>query len=184
MQKKPNWLLIAGLSAAGLCVFCCVAAGAIALAYPSLYQYTLNSTSLAVGEAAPDFELQALDGTSVQLSDFQGKPVLLTFGATWCPDCRAEAPLLEELHQKYPEIVVLAVDSKEGAGVVQDFADEFGITHRILLDEDGAVGQLYQVFAIPTVLFIDGGGIIRAKIIEKVTPGILEEKLPLIGVDL
>jgi thiol-disulfide isomerase/thioredoxin len=118
------------------------------------------------------------------LSDFQGKPILLTFGATWCPDCRAEAPLLEELHQKYPGLVVLAVDSKEGAGVVQAYADEFGITHRILLDEDGAVGQLYQVFAIPTVLFIDADGMIRAKIIEKVTLEILEEKLPLIGVDL
>src|SRR6186713_3050119 len=175
MRKKPNWLLIVGLSVAGLCVICCLAAGAIALAFPSLYQYTLNSTSLAVGEAAPDFELQALDGTTVRLSDLQGKPVLLTFGATWCPDCRAEAPLLEELHQKYPELIILAVDSKEGADTVQAYADEFGITHRILLDEDGSVSQLYQVFAIPTELFIDADGVIRAKLVEKVTPEILEK---------
>jgi hypothetical protein len=46
------------------------------------------------------------------------------------------------------------------------------------------VGQLYQVFAIPTVLFIDEDGIIRAKIVEKVTPEMLQDKLPLIGVDL
>jgi thiol-disulfide isomerase/thioredoxin len=184
MQKKTNWWLILGLSASGLCVICCLAAGAIALAFPSLYQYTLNSTSLAIGEPAPDFELHALDGTTVQLSGFQGKPVLLTFGATWCPDCRAETPLLEELHQNSTDLVILSVDSKEEADIVQGYADEFGITHHILLDEDGAVGQLYQVFAIPTVLFIDGNGIIRAKIIEKVTPEILQEKLPLIGGDL
>jgi thiol-disulfide isomerase/thioredoxin len=184
MQKKTNWWLILGLSATGLCVICCLGAGAIALAFPSLYEYTLNNTSLAVGKPAPDFELQALDGTSVQLSDFQGKPVLLTFGATWCPDCRAEAPLLEELHQKYPDLIVLAVDSKEGVDVVQNYVDEFSITHRILLDQNGSVSQLYQVFAIPTELFIDADGVIRAKIIEKVTPEILEEKLPLIGIDL
>ena len=184
MQKKPNWLLIIGLSVTGLCAICCLAVGAIALAFPSLYQYTLNSTSLAVGEPAPDFELQALDGTSVCLSDFLGKPVLLTFGTTWCPDCRAEAPLLEELHQKYPELVVLAVDTKERIDAVRAYADELGITHRILLDLDGSVSQLYQVFAIPTELFIDADGVIRAKLVERVTPEILEDKLPLIGVDL
>jgi cytochrome c biogenesis protein CcmG, thiol:disulfide interchange protein DsbE len=184
MQKKPNWLLIAGLSVVGLCLICCLVAGAIYLAFPSLYQFTLNSTSLSVGQAAPDFELQALDGTTMHLSDFQGKPVVLTFGATWCPDCRAEAPLLEELHQNYSELVVLAVDSRESADVIQNYTDEAGITYRVLLDKDGSVGQLYQVFAIPTVLFIDKDGVIQAKIIEKVTPEILEEKLPLIGVGL
>jgi cytochrome c biogenesis protein CcmG, thiol:disulfide interchange protein DsbE len=184
MQKKPNWLLIAGLSVAGLCLICCLAAGAIALAFPSLYKTTLNATSLAVGGAAPDFELQTLEGTPVQLSDFQGQPVLLTFGATWCPDCRVETPLLVELSRKYPELVILSVDSKESADIVQNYADESGIPYPTLLDEDGSVGQLYDVFAIPTVLFIDADGIIRAKIIEKVTPEILEDKLPLIGIDL
>jgi peroxiredoxin len=183
MKKKTNWWLILGLSAAGLCVICCLAAGAIALAFPSLYQYSLNTTSLAVGNAAPDFELQALDGTTVKLSDFQGKPVLLTFGATWCPDCRAETPVLEDLHRKNSDLVILSVDSKEASDVVQGYVDESGITYPVLLDRDGSVNQLYQVFAIPTVLFIDGDGVIRAKIIEKVTPEILEEKLPLIGVD-
>jgi peroxiredoxin len=177
-------LLILGLSAAGLCVICCLAAGAVYLAFPSLYQFTLNTTALAVGKSAPDFELQALDGSTVHLSDFQGKPVLLTFGATWCPDCRAETPLLEELHHKNSDLVILSVDSKEGADVVQDYVDESGITYPVLLDRDGSVNQLYEVFAIPTVLFIDGDGIIRAKIIEKVTTQVLQEKLPLIGIDL
>jgi peroxiredoxin len=184
MQKKSNWLLIAGLSAAGLCLICCLAGGAIYLGFPSLYQYTLDSTSLKVGEAAPDFKLQSLDGETLRLSDFQGKPVVLIFGATWCPDCRAEVPLLEDLHQKYPELVILAVDSMEGASVVHAYADEMGITHPTLLDKDGSVSHLYQVFAIPTVLFINEKGVIEAKIIEKVTPDLLEEKLPLIGVDL
>ena len=107
---------------------------------------------------------------------------MLSLGATWCPDCRAEAPVLEELHQAHPELVVLMVDSKESLEVVQQFADEFSLTHPILLDKDGAVGNLYQVFAIPTVLFIDADGVIRAKVIEGVTPQLLAEKLPLIGI--
>jgi thiol-disulfide isomerase/thioredoxin len=119
---------------------------------------------------------------TVRLSQFNGQPVVLSLGATWCPDCRAEAPVLEELHQAHPELVVLMVDSKESFQTVQLFAEEFGLTHRILLDRDGAVGDLYQVFAIPTVLFIDAEGVIRAKVIEGVTPQLLAEKLPLIGI--
>ena len=180
MKKKPNWILIIGLSLAGLCLLGCVGIAGLAVFFPSAYRYYLNSSSLAVGSSAPDFELPALSGEVIRLDQFRGGPVLLSLGATWCPDCRAEAPVLEEFHRAHPELTILMVDSKESREVVQQFADEFGITHPILLDEDGAVMNLYQVFAIPTVLFIDAEGVIRAKVIEGVTPELLVEKLPLI----
>ena len=90
---------------------------------------------------------------------------------------------MEELYKKHPELVILLVDSKESPEVVQAFVDEFSITHPVLLDMDGAVSKLYQIFAIPTEIFIDKDGVIRAKIIESVTLELLAEKLPLIGVN-
>lgn len=93
-----------------------------------------------------------------------------------------KAPLLEEIHQAHPELVVLLVDSNETLGVVQGYAEKMGITHPILLDPDGVVSELYEIFAIPTELFIDADGIIRAKLVEQVTPELLAEKLALIGV--
>lgn len=183
MKKNPNWLVIIGLSLGGLCLLGCLTIAALVLFFPSIYQSSLDNSSLAVGEPAPDFELTALTGETIRLSQFRGQPVLLSIGATWCPDCRLEAPLLVELHQNHPELVILMVDSKESSDTVQPFAVEFGITHPILLDQDGAVLKLYQVFAIPTDLFIDAEGILRAKIIESVTPELLAEKLPLIGIN-
>ena len=183
MKKKTNWLLIIGLSLGGLCLLGCAAAVVLTLFFPSLYQYALESSSLAVGEPAPDFELTALTGETVRLSQFRGQPVVLSLGASWCPDCRKEAPLLEELHQSHPELVILLVDSKESPETVRAFADEFNITHLILLDQDGRVSELYQIFAIPTKIFVDQDGVIRAKIVETVTPQLLAEKLPLIGID-
>ena len=76
----------------------------------------------------------------------------------------------------------MLVDSNESQGFVQDFVGEFGITYPVLLDSDGAISRKYQIFAIPTALFIDSDGIIQAKLIESVTPDLLAEKLPLIGV--
>ena len=183
MKKKPNWLVIIGLSLGGLCLLSCVAVMGLVLFFPSLYQYVLENSSLSVGQAAPDFELTSLTGETIRLSQFQGQPVILSIGATWCPDCRAEAPILEKLHQEHPELIVLLVDSKETPEVVQAFVDEFDITHPVLLDTDGVVSELYQIFAIPTEIFIDKDGMIRAKIIESVRPELLAEKLPLIGVE-
>ena len=183
MQKKNTWLAIILISIIGICLIGCLGIGLVIRFAPNLYQHSIENSSLQVGDAAPDFELTSLEGETVRLSQFQGQPVLLSIGATWCPDCRKEAPLLEQLHRDHPELIVLLVDSNEGPDVVQKFADEFDITHPILLDQDGSVLKLYQVFAIPTVLFIDVDGVIQAKIIEGATPELLAKKLPLIGVD-
>ena len=182
MKKKTNWLAILSISVVGICLIGCLGIGLTIRLAPNIYQYSLESSSLKVGDPAPDFELTSLEGETVRMNQFTGQPVLLSIGASWCPDCRVEAPLLQELHENHPELVVLLIDGKESPDIVQDFANEFGITHPILLDRDGAVSKLYQVFAIPTELFIDANGIIRAKIIERVTPELLVEKLPLIGI--
>lgn len=180
--KKNNWFLIIGLSLAGLCLLGCLSIAAIAAFFPSLYQVYLKNSSLTIGDPAPGFELRALTGEKVRLSQFAGQPVLLNFSASWCPGCRAEAPLLQELHTSHPELVILLVDMKEPRNDVKDFAEEFGMTFPVLLDLDGRVSNQYQVLAIPTGLFIDQEGIIRAKLIESVTPELLAKYLPLIGV--
>jgi cytochrome c biogenesis protein CcmG, thiol:disulfide interchange protein DsbE len=182
-QKKYNWPLILALSFAGLCFLGCLVLGVVVALAPKFYTMTLENSSLKTGTSAPDFALTRLTGESVHLGDFKGQPVLLTFGATWCPDCRKEVPLLNDLHETHPELVILLVDSKESIELVQAYAAEMQITHPILLDPDGKVSEQYRVFAIPTELFIDANGMIRAKIIEQVTPELLAEYLPLIGIN-
>jgi hypothetical protein len=53
----------------------------------------------------------------------------------------------------------------------------------VLLDSDYAVDRQYAINAIPTVFFIDGNGIIQAKVIETVTPELLGDALPMIGIE-
>ncbi len=183
MDKRSKWWLIIGGSILGICLLACLGVGLLIRFWPDVYQYSLDQGSLKVGTPAPDFELASLDGPSVRLSQFKGQPVLLSFGASWCPDCRAEAPLLQELHENHPDLTILLIDSQESPAAVRDFASEFGMTHPVLLDTDGSVSDRYQIVAIPTELFIDADGIIRAKLIETVTPEVLAEKLPLIGVN-
>jgi peroxiredoxin len=182
MSKKLNLFLISGASIVGICLIACVGTALLVKNPSGMYQKYLENSSLKVGDIAPDFELPSLDGESIRLSQFKGRPVLLTFSASWCPECRREAPVLQDLHESRSALVVLLVDINESPEIVKNFSDEFGFTFPVLLDEDGSVSSLYQIFAIPTGLFIDPDGVIRARVIESITPELLDEKLSLIGI--
>ena len=55
-----------------------------------------------VGTAAPDFKMKTPEGKTIQLSKFgKGKTVVLDFWASWCPDCRKDAPEVVRLYEAY-----------------------------------------------------------------------------------
>ena len=119
---------------------------------------------LAVGDVAPAFTLNDLDGNSVNLSDYAGRPVVLNFWATWCPPCRVEMPELQkafEAHQS-DKLAILAIDQAETSTEVAPFFAELGLTFTPLLDSEGVVGQFYGATNLPTSVFISPEGQITA----------------------
>jgi len=116
-----------------------------------------------VGNPAPDFELQDLDGQATSLSELWGSPVMLNFWATWCGPCRYEMPYLQEIYDEWSEkeLVVLAIDVSESASTVERFLQAEGYSFPVLLDTRGVVGKKYNIRAIPTTYFIDKDGIIQ-----------------------
>ena len=89
--------------------------------------------------------------------------------------------LLQRLHEDYPQLVVLSVDSKEDAETVQAFADEHNLSFRIVLDTDGKVSKAYRIYAIPSLFFVDSQGIIWARYMGTPAEAQLEESLAAIG---
>src|SRR5690554_2548212 len=86
---------------------------------------------LNAGNTAYDFQLEDMNGETVQLSDFRGQKVFLNFWASWCPPCRVEMPLLQEFHEEQDEVAVLGVNvisSESDPENVTEFIDEFGLT--------------------------------------------------------
>ena len=126
-----------------------------------------NDTLVAapqIGFLAPDFSLPSLDGTTITLSDFRGKAVILNFWASWCPPCKAEMPALEVVHNSDPgSMSILAINTtyQDSLQNVEIFIEENKITFPILLEVDNSVNKLYQVNALPTTFFIDSSGLIR-----------------------
>ncbi len=116
-----------------------------------------------IGATAPDFKAMTTDGTPVSLSDYDGQPVWLTFGASWCGDCRAEAPDLQATYAKYePQgLVVLGVFINEDAKAVSDYASRVGFTFPMVADPQTQIASRYRTMGIPTHYFIDRNGTIR-----------------------
>ena len=120
-----------------------------------------------VGNLAPDFQLNNLEGNSVSLSGFRGKPVLLNFWASWCSPCGVEMPYLQQIHDSYSArgLVLLEVDYGESSDTVKGFMSAHNLSLQVLLDMDKKVALTYGITAIPTTFFIDKNGIIRQKFI-------------------
>lgn len=110
----------------------------------------------------PDgFELSDLDGKPGQLADFRGQPLLVNFWATWCPPCRREIPLLKELQDDYPELIVVGIAVEE-AEPVRQFATEAEFNYPILIGEQNAI-ELAEALGIefiglPYSVLIDASG--------------------------
>ena len=133
-----------------------------------------------VGKLAPDFKLENLDGQSVSLSDFRGKPVLINFWASWCGPCRAEMPYIQQIYEEWSDkgLEVLAIDIGESSSKVKEFLQSQGLSIPVLLDTEKNVAQEYNITGIPTTFFIDKDGIIQEKVIGAFpSKGAIEERL-------
>ncbi len=124
----------------------------------------IDTGGAKVGKPAPDFTLKTLDGQSVSLSDFKGKPVLINFFATWCGPCRAEMPDLQAAWQQYKDqgLTVLAVNltNQDTVSDVKAYVEQLSLTFPTVLDDTGGVASLYKVGPIPTSYFVDKNGLL------------------------
>lgn len=121
-----------------------------------------------VGNSAPNFTLEDLDGNSIRLSSFKGKKiVIVNFWRVDCAPCVAEMPGFEEVHQARSSTVeVLLVNAGESLAIAKSFVDSENYTFTVLLDLDNEARYAYMgndtsEWSWPRTFFIDKSGIIR-----------------------
>ncbi|MGB7292959.1 MAG: TlpA disulfide reductase family protein [Thermodesulfobacteriota bacterium] len=125
-----------------------------------------KTTSSGELQDAKTFSLPSLNGQGdVALSDFNGKPLVINFWASWCAPCRREIPFFENTWKDYKDkgVVFIGIDVMDEKSVAQKFIEAFDITYVILHDPSGEVSNEYGVVALPATFFVDKQG----KIIKK-----------------
>jgi peroxiredoxin len=115
------------------------------------------------GAEAPDFVLKGVSGTNYRLSEYRGQVVLVSFGASWCGDCRSQLEELASLYDRYAGagLEMLAISLDREFDDVADTARNIGAAFPTLHDAGGAIGELYEVNRMPYLVLIDQDGIVR-----------------------
>ena len=142
-----------------------ITVGRVVLTILTLTAPPLAAQRVRVGQPAPDFSLTTLSGESVRLADLRGHPVVVNFWASWCPPCLTELPALVSAWnaQRSAGLQVLAVNGDdERPAVIRDFTTRMALPFPVLLDARARVNDRYHVTGLPTTVFIDSAGIVRA----------------------
>ena len=116
-----------------------------------------------VGKAPTPFSGVTYDGKPASLADYAGKPLWLTFGGSWCRDCRVEMPELIETYNRYSGdgLSVLGVFINEPAADTGAYAQRVGIPFPIVSDASGKIASAYRLMGVPTHVFIGRDGLIK-----------------------
>ena len=151
-------LMLLAIASAGVLAACVGSSGA---APPdqvtSLEPATDFSFTLYQGEAE-------LGAAELNISDLQGKPVVLNFWAGLCPPCRAEMPDLQEFHDEFSDrVVLLGIDVGQFTGLgneddARELLKELGVTYPTGFTKDGSIMRKYSVLGMPTTVFINSRG--------------------------
>lgn len=113
----------------------------------------------------PSFQLKDINGKTVDTGAISndGKPIIISFWATWCKPCIRELKAIHELYADWQEetgvkIIIVSIDQAQDAQKVKPLVDGFGWEYDVLLDPNGDFKRAMNVQTVPHVFVLDGEG--------------------------
>jgi peroxiredoxin len=136
------------------------------------------SWCIEVGEPLPDFTLQTFDGSSTSRASLEGRPLLLVFWNTWCPNCMRELPEVNRLAEEFGPrgLAVLAINTamNDSERKARAYWEKVGYGFPVGFDRDFEIGQAFGIRGVPTIFLVDSKGIVRYK--HPLVPADMEER--------
>ena len=121
-----------------------------------------QEVGLPLGTQAPAAMVEDLDGNAVELLDYvKGKPALLEFWATWCENCEALQPQMDEIQATYGDrlqVVAVAVAVSQTVRRVKRHLEEHPSGYPYVWDADGAAVRAYKAPTTSVVVILDADG--------------------------
>jgi thiol-disulfide isomerase/thioredoxin len=164
-----------------------VVTGSIAVFIAAVIAVTLATSGTAAPPAYPaaaPFTLSALGhpGQQVSLSQYQGKPLIINFWASWCEPCQQETPLLASWYkEQHGHVVLLGLDENDVAASALKFATAKGVSYPIGFDPTVTVAPAYNVDGLPQTFFLNAEHRIVDHVLGAVTKAQLAKGLSLMN---
>jgi len=130
------------------------------------------------GQEMPALSFRSLQGQTVHLAGFKGKPTVVNLWATWCPPCVREMPVLQKAQADQPGVDFVFLNQGESADKVGPWLQARKLTMRnVLLDETRTAGAAFKQSALPMTLFFDAKGQLVSTRIGELSTATLAERL-------
>lgn len=125
-----------------------------------LLAFSTASARLERGTIPPDYLGRTPTRDEVRLGQFKGKPVLITFWASWCGPCRRELPVLDALKRTAGDrLEIVAVNVKDSSEDYRFIRRQLKDTPLIFThDPKGDISKAYDVQSYPNLYVIDQAG--------------------------
>ncbi len=130
-----------------------------------------------IGKTAPAFTAIDLTGNRVSLASYRGKPLIVTFGASWCHPCREEYPLLVRAAAASDRFAVVGVMHEDLPKDARAFVHEVHASWPVVNDDSNAISSAYGVVGLPQTFFITATGVIEARVFGITTKSALDKPL-------
>jgi peroxiredoxin len=116
-----------------------------------------------IGEKAPHWELEDINGNFFKLSDFLDKPMVLTFWTTWNQLSSDQIKIFDNylLENERQLFQIITISNQEDKSLIKNFIQRGNYQVRALLDETGQIGELYRIRTLPVTYFLDKEGVVK-----------------------
>lgn len=120
-------------------------------------------TSVATGRPLPAFDLALLEGGRATSADLDGRVTVINFWASWCPPCRAEAPVLRRVYEASnpDDVAFLGVSRDDDVSAAREFVERFDPGYPNAIDAT-AFARAVGIPGLPTTIVVDRHGFIAA----------------------
>ena len=126
----------------------------------------LLGIALEVGAQLPQVTLKDINGKTVRTDTLNngGKPMIISFFATWCKPCNRELTAISEVYDEWQEesgvkVVAISIDQAQNINNVKPLVDQHELPYEtVLLDPNSELKRQLGIQMIPYVLIVDGEG--------------------------
>ena len=125
----------------------------------------LTGVSLGQNKKLPAIKIKDLSGKTVDMSMLtnSGKPIIISFWATWCKPCKAELNTIAEEYDDWVDetgvqLVAVSIDDTRSSGRVEPYVNAMGWDYKVLLDPNGDFKRAMNVNNVPHTFLLNGSG--------------------------
>jgi thiol-disulfide isomerase/thioredoxin len=124
---------------------------------------TFTTLSLSQNRTLPSVEVKTLDGGSINIQEIEnsGKPIVISFWATWCKPCKKELNAIAEVYEDWQEetgvkLIAISIDDTRSMSRVAPYVNASDWDYEVYLDPNGDLKRAMGVSTVPHTFLLNG----------------------------